>query len=244
MALRHRHPILRCANFLHGKEQPAPNVLDIAWFDEQGQIISAEAWNNPAERTMVLRRAAPAPDGSVPILTCLFNPTPEDRVFRLPPPQLRATLLLDGCRHRPNAEVLAQGWANIGSALFGGLPATGAIARTATNVRAGGTTPVAGMVHAVTILLVMLVAAPLAGTLAMPALAALLLATAWNMSEPHKWPAYWAAPPADRLLLVLTMVLTVLADLTVAIGVGVALGLALRLRANPDAGQDWHTPER
>ena len=95
MALRHRHPILRCANFLHGKEQPAPNVLDIAWFDEQGQIISAEAWNNPAERTMVLRRAAPAPDGSVPILTCLFNPTPEDRAFRLPPPQLRATLLLD-----------------------------------------------------------------------------------------------------------------------------------------------------
>ena len=67
------------------------------------------------------------------------------------------------------------------------MPATGAIARTATNIRAGGTTPVAGLVHAVVILLVLVLAAPLAGYLAMPALAALLLTTAWNMSEPHKW---------------------------------------------------------
>ncbi|MBU2533767.1 MAG: SulP family inorganic anion transporter, partial [Alphaproteobacteria bacterium] len=92
-----------------------------------------------------------------------------------------------GGSHRPNAEVLAQGAANIGSALFGGLPATGAIARTATNVRAGGRTPVAGLVHASAILAIMMVAAPLAGYLAMPALAALLILTAWNMSEPHKW---------------------------------------------------------
>ena len=133
-------------------------------------------------------------------------------------------------KHRPNAEVMAQGWANVGSALFGGLPATGAIARTATNVRAGGRTPVAGLLHAVIILLVMLVAAPLAGYLVMPALAALLLVTAWNMTEPHKWREHWSAPTADRVLLVLTMVLTVMADLTVAIAVGVGLGLALRLR--------------
>jgi len=146
--------------------------------------------------------------------------------------------------HRPNAEVLAQGWANIGSALFGGLPATGAIARTATNIRAGGTTPVAGLVHAATILVVMLVAAPLAGYLAMPALAALLLTTAWNMSEPHKWASYWSTPASDRVLLVLTLVLTVLADLTVAIGVGVGLGLALRLRDSRLQAEDWHTPER
>lgn len=146
--------------------------------------------------------------------------------------------------HRPNAEVLAQGWANIGSALFGGLPATGAIARTATNVRAGGTTPVAGIIHAVVILLVMLVAAPLAGYLAMPAMAALLLTTAWNMSEPHKWRSYWAAPVTDRTLLLLTLTLTVLADLTVAIGVGVGVGLALRLRDNGLAAADWHPPER
>jgi SulP family sulfate permease len=89
---------------------------------------------------------------------------------------------------------------------------------------------VAGLVHAVIILLVMLVAAPLAGYLVMPALAALLLLTAWNMTEPHKWREHWSAPVADRVLLVLTMVLTVLADLTVAIAVGVGLGLALRLR--------------
>jgi len=146
--------------------------------------------------------------------------------------------------HRPNAEVLAQGWANIGSALFGGLPATGAIARTATNIRAGGATPVAGIVHALTILLVMLVAAPLAGYLAMPALAALLLTTAWNMSEPHKWASYWAAPVSDRVLLLLTLVLTVMADLTVAIGVGVGLGLALRLRESRTQAEEWHTPER
>jgi glycogen operon protein len=95
IALRHEHPILRCDTFLHGRGQPAPNVLDIAWFDEQGEIISAESWDNPAERTMVLRRAAAAPDGSVPILTCFFNPTAEDRSFRLPAPRLPTTLLID-----------------------------------------------------------------------------------------------------------------------------------------------------
>ncbi len=156
-----------------------------------------------------------------------------------------ADRMIDG-RHRPNAEVLAQGFANIGSALFGGLPATGAIARTATNVRAGGKTPVAGVVHALTILLVMLVAAPLAGYLAMPALAGLLILTAWNMSEPHKWRGYMRLPRiSDRVLLVLTLVLTVLADLTVAIGVGVFIGLALRLRRhNVGMEKDWTPPER
>ena len=156
-----------------------------------------------------------------------------------------ADRMIDG-RHRPNAEVLAQGFANIGSALFGGLPATGAIARTATNVRAGGKTPVAGVVHALTILLVMLVAAPLAGCLAMPALAGLLILTAWNMSEPHKWRGYMRLPRiSDRVLLVLTLVLTVLADLTVAIGVGVFIGLALRLRRhNVGMEKDWTPPER
>ena len=132
-------------------------------------------------------------------------------------------------RHRPNAELLAQGAANIGSALFGGLPATGAIARTATNVRAGGKTPLAGIFHAVIILLVMLLAAPLAGYLAMPALAALLLVTAWNMSEPDKWRGYWQAPLSERALLLITLLLTVLTSLTIAIGVGVVLGLLLRL---------------
>lgn len=143
-----------------------------------------------------------------------------------------------GGHHRPNAELTAQGAANLASSLFGGLPATGAIARTATNVRAGGKTPVAGIVHALVILLIMLIAAPLAGYLAMPALAALLAMTAWNMSEPHKWGEYARARKSDLALMMLTMVLTVLVDLTVAIGVGVAVGLALRLSRRTDES-DW-----
>ncbi|NKI59334.1 SulP family inorganic anion transporter [Roseibium aggregatum] len=146
--------------------------------------------------------------------------------------------------HRPNAEMLAQGTANIASALFGGLPATGAIARTATNVRAGGKTPVSGLVHALAILLIMLVAAPLAGYLALPAMAALLVLTAWSMSEPHKWKSYLSAPMADRMLLLTTLILTVLIDLTVAIGVGVSIGLALRLRERKKQPDDWSMPER
>ena len=151
---------------------------------------------------------------------------------------------MSGGRHRPNAEVIAQGFANVGSSLFCGLPATGAIARTATNVRAGGKTPVAGLIHALTILVAMLVAAPLAGYLAMPALAGLLILTAWNMSEPHKWKSYLSAPRADQFLLLLTLVLTVVADLTIAIGVGVSVGLAIRLRRRNVPPADWHTPER
>lgn len=147
-----------------------------------------------------------------------------------------------GGRHRPNAEVTAQGAANIASALFGGMPATGAIARTATNVRAGGRTPVAGVVHALVILLVMMVAAPLAGYLAMPALAALLMLTAWNMSEPQKWRGYMAKPRSDRMLLLITLLLTVLVDLTFAIGVGVSLGLALRLRRRQLPPAHWTEP--
>jgi SulP family sulfate permease len=146
--------------------------------------------------------------------------------------------------HRPNAELLAQGAANMGSAFFGGMPATGAIARTATNIRAGGKTPVAGLVHAVTILLVMLAAAHLVGFMAMPALAGLLILTAWNMSEPHKWRSHMAGRKSDIFLLGLTMILTVLADLTVAIGIGVALGLALRLQRGNETDSDWSEPER
>ena len=149
-----------------------------------------------------------------------------------------------GGAHRPRAELIAQGLANLGSALFGGLPVTGAIARTATNVKAGGRTPVAGLVHALTILVVMLLAAPLASHLAMPAMAALLMLTAWNMSEPDKWASYRRAPGEDRLLIGLTLALTVLVDLTVAIGVGVALGLALRRRARPAPPGDWTPREK
>lgn len=154
-----------------------------------------------------------------------------------------ADKMIEG-RHRPNAELTAQGIANIGSALFTGLPATGAIARTATNIKAGGKTPVAGLAHAAVILLVMLLAAPLAGYLAMPALAALLVITAWNMTEPHRWGEYARGRKSDIMLLLLTLGLTVLVDLTVAIAVGVSVGLAFRLSRRKSVENDWSPPER
>lgn len=133
-----------------------------------------------------------------------------------------------GGSHRTSAELLAQGAANIASPLFGGLPATGAIARTATNVDAGGRTPVAGIVHALVILAAMALLAPLAGKLALPALAGLLVVTAWNMSEPQRWGERLAMPRWELALLLLTAAMTVLVDLTVAIGTGTAIGLAVQ----------------
>jgi len=149
-----------------------------------------------------------------------------------------------GGAHRSNAELFAQGAANIASPLFGGLPATGAIARTAANVRAGGRTPVAGIVHALAILVFVVAAAPLAGYLAMPALAALLLVTAWSMSEPHRWPERWRARPSDRFLLLLTMMLTIVSNLTVAIAVGTMVGLAQRLMRRDVPPAEWTPPDR
>lgn len=149
-----------------------------------------------------------------------------------------------GGRHRSNAELLAQGAANIASPLFGGLPATGAIARTATNVRAGGRTPVAGIVHAAAILVVMLSAGSLVGYLAMPALAGLLMITAWLMSEPGRWRERINLRPGDRTLLFMTMILTVVTDLTIAIAVGTAAGLALRLTRRDVEPAEWTPSDR
>ena len=149
-----------------------------------------------------------------------------------------------GASHRSGAELLAQGAANIVSPLFGGLPATGAIARTATNVRAGGRTPVAGIVHAITILIIMLVAAALAGYLAMPALAGLLIVTAWLMSEPSRWPERMKLRAGDRALFFMTMILTVVSNLTIAIAVGTGAGLALRLLRKEVEAEDWTPADR
>jgi SulP family sulfate permease len=149
-----------------------------------------------------------------------------------------------GGRHRSSAELLAQGAANIASPLFGGLPATGAIARTATNVRAGGKTPVAGLVHALAILLISVAAAPLAGFLAMPALAGLLIITAWLMSEPGRWSERMRLRLTDRTLFFLTMVLTVVSNLTIAIAVGTFSGLALRLLRKDVEPEDWTPADR
>lgn len=126
-------------------------------------------------------------------------------------------------RHRSNCELVAQGVANGASALIGGLPATGAIVRTATNVRAGARSPVAGMAHAVFILIFVLIAAPLANQVPLPAMAALLLIVAWNMSEIDRIRQLMRSPIGDRLVLLITFVLTVTVDLTVAVQVGVVL---------------------
>jgi SulP family sulfate permease len=128
-----------------------------------------------------------------------------------------------GARHRSNVELVAQGVANVGSALFGGLPATGAIARTATNIRSGGRTPMSGMLHAGFLLVFMLVLAPLMHYVPLAALAAVLLVVAWNMSEFENFRSTMSAPKGDRLVLLLTFLLTVFVDLTVAIEVGIVV---------------------
>ena len=132
-----------------------------------------------------------------------------------------------GGRHRSNAELVAQGIANCGSALFGGLPATGAIARTATNVRAGARSPVAGLLHAAFLLVFMLVAAPLMYDVPLAMLAAVLLVVAWNMAEIEHVKHLLHGPVGDRIVLLVTFTLTVVADLTIAIEVGVVLAAFL-----------------
>lgn len=132
-----------------------------------------------------------------------------------------------GSRHRSNQELVGQGVANIASALFGGLPATGAIARTATNIRAGALTPVAGMLHALFLLLFILFATNLMAFVPMAALAAILFLVAWGMSEHKRFIALLRMPNGDRAVLLLTFGLTVLVDLTMAIAVGVTLASLL-----------------
>jgi SulP family sulfate permease len=134
---------------------------------------------------------------------------------------------MTGYRHRSNAELVGQGAANIASALFGGIPATGAIARTATNIRSGARSPIAGMLHAAFLLAFMLLAAPLAAYVPLASLAAVLTVVAWNMSDAPRFLHLMSAPLGDRLVLILTFSLTVLVDLTVAIQVGVVLAAVL-----------------
>ena len=130
---------------------------------------------------------------------------------------------MSGGKHRPNTELVAQGIANTASALVGGLPATGAIARTATSIRSGARTPVAGMLHALLVLAFMLVLAPLARYVPLPALAGVLLVVAWNMSEREHFLHTLRAPKGDRAVLLATFATTVLVDLTFAIEVGIVI---------------------
>ncbi|MBW8758044.1 MAG: STAS domain-containing protein [Burkholderiales bacterium] len=130
-------------------------------------------------------------------------------------------------RHDPNQELMAQGVANLVAPLFGGLPATGTIARTLTNIRAGGRTPVAGILHAVTLLLVMLAAAPLAARVPLAALSGILLYVAWNMLEPREFLRLHKDGVEYAAKFLCTFVLTVVLDLTVAVEVGLALACML-----------------
>ncbi len=138
-------------------------------------------------------------------------------------------------RHRSNMELVAQGAGNITSALFGGIPATGAIARTAANVKNGGRTPISGMVHAIVLLLILVVLMPYAALIPMPTIAAILFMVAYNMSEWRKFVhLVKTAPKSDILVLVTTFVLTVVFDLVVAIEVGIIMAAILFMKRMSD----------
>ncbi len=137
---------------------------------------------------------------------------------------------MSGDKHNPNVELVAQGVANIFSPLFGGLPATGAIARTATNIRSGARTPVAGMIHALTLLAILLFAAPLARFIPLSVLAAILFVVAYNMGEWREIPELLKLTPLEIGTWLITFALTVFADLTVAVEAGMILAALVFIR--------------
>ncbi|MBO3378172.1 sulfate permease [Clostridium perfringens] len=135
-----------------------------------------------------------------------------------------------GDKHNSNAELIAQGIANMGPSLFGGIPATGAIARTAANVKNGGRTPISGIVHSITLLLIMLVFMPLAKFIPLTTLSAILIIVSYNMSEWRTFKAILKAPKSDIAILLTTFFLTVLFDLVIAIGIGMVVSMCLFMR--------------
>ena len=139
-----------------------------------------------------------------------------------------------GRRHRPNTELIAQGLGNIGSVFFGGIPATGAIARTATNIKSGAQTPVAGMIHAVVLMLILLLLAPQAKLIPLAALAGIMAVVCYNMSEYHTFCRMFKGPKSDWAVMLTTFLLTVFIDLVVAVEVGVVLAALLFIRRMSD----------
>jgi SulP family sulfate permease len=137
-------------------------------------------------------------------------------------------------RHRSNTELIAQGIANLITPLFGGIPATGAIARTATNVKNGARTPVAGIVHAITLLLIVLLCGQLAGMIPLCVLAAVLVIVSYQMSEWHAFRALFKGPKADVAVMLTTFLLTVFVDLTVAVEIGLLLSVVLFMKRMSD----------
>lgn len=139
-----------------------------------------------------------------------------------------------GAKHRPNTELIGQGIANIASGVFGGIPATGAIARTAANIKNGGRTPIAGIVHSIVLLFIMLVFMPYAKLIPLSSLAAILIVVAYNMSEWREFKNLLSSPKSDIFILLTAFVLTVLVDLVVAIEVGVILASLLFMKRMSD----------
>ncbi len=137
---------------------------------------------------------------------------------------------MTGGKHRSNVELIAQGIANLGSVLFGGIPATGAIARTATNIKSGGRTPLAGIVHSITLLLILVFAGRWASMIPLASLAAILVIVSWHMSEWRSFRNLLSAPKSDIAVLIATFGLTVFVDLTVAVQVGVVLAALLFMK--------------
>jgi SulP family sulfate permease len=186
-----------------------------------------------------------------------------DNLIRLLQPALAVALLgsiesllsavvadgMIGSRHRSNMELVAQGTANIFSALLGGIPATGALARTVTNIKNGGRTPIAGMVHAVTLLLILLILKPLAGLIPLSSLSGIMVIVAYNMSEWRQFRSLLKSNGVDVMILLVTFFLTVVFDLIVAIEVGLVLSSFLFMKRMGDslsinktsfkADQDW-----
>jgi SulP family sulfate permease len=172
------------------------------------------------------------PQVSFPVVTALIGPAFTIALLAGIESLLSAVVSdgMIGGKHRSNMELVAQGVANIASPLFGGLPATGAIARTATNVKNGGRTPVAGLVHALTLLLITVFFGRWAGLIPMPTLAAILVIVSYHMSEWRTFRAEFRAPRSDLAVLLTTFTLTVLVDLTVAVEVGMVLAAFLFMR--------------
>jgi SulP family sulfate permease len=139
-----------------------------------------------------------------------------------------------GTRHKSNMELVAQGVANIASPIFGGIPATGAIARTATNIRSGGRTPLAGIVHALVLLLILVFAGKWAAMVPLASLAAILVVVAYHMSEWRSFAGLLRAPKSDIVVLILTFALTVFVDLTVAVQVGIVVASLLFMKRMSD----------
>ncbi len=199
------------------------------------------AWSLKMPLETIESRFGGIPSGAPPFHFPTFRP---DLILPLLSPVLTVTMLgaiesllsavvadrMSGDRHNPNVELFAQGVANFFTPLFGGIPATGAIARTATNIRSGAKTPVAGMIHAITLLTILLVAAPLAKHIPLCVLAAILFVVSYNMGEWKEIPEIIKLTKADISVWLITFALTVLADLTVAVEAGMILAALLYIR--------------